>query len=266
MNKDLAPLRKKKVFVFDMDGTFYLGNQLIPGALECVRILQTQQKMELFFTNNSSQTGAFYQNKVWQMGLEDENVPIYTSGDVLAFYLQKEHPGEKVYLVGTKGLEQTLLEKGIILAERDVDLVAVGFDTSLEYQKLAKACALLRQGAAFLATNPDLNCPVEKGFIPDCGSICAMLTASTEKKPTFLGKPYLTTLDFLVQETGYEPAEMVIVGDRLYTDIAFGQKAGLTTVLVFSGETCPADLQKEQNTVFQPDYMFPSLLELGMIF
>lgn len=266
MNKDFAQLRKKKVFVFDMDGTFYLGKQLIPGALDCLHNLQALQKKALFFTNNSSQNAEFYQKKVRQMGLAAGEVLVYTSGDVLTFYLEKNHPGARVYLVGTDSLAQTLLARGVILAEQDVDVVAVGFDTSLEYRKVEKACTLLRRGAVFLATNPDLNCPVENGFMPDCGSICAMLTASTGKEPVYLGKPYLTTLEFLVQKTGYQPAEMVVVGDRLYTDIAFGQKAGLTSVLVYSGETSPADLEKEQNKCFQPDYAFPSLLELGKIF
>lgn len=265
MKEDLDELRRKKVFVLDMDGTFYLGNQLIPGALEFFRRLKSQQKEPLFFTNNSSQSRAFYRQKIQRMGLNEYEVQVYTAGDVLAYYLHREHPGEKVYLVGTDSLAKTLREEGIILANQDADVVAVGFDTSLVYQKIENACTLLRQGAAFIATNPDLNCPVEKGFLPDCGSICAMLEAATGKRPFYLGKPYSTALEYIVAETGYQPAEMVIIGDRLYTDIAFGQKYGITTVLVLSGETGPHDLKEERNAVYRPTFVFPSLRELAAI-
>jgi len=267
MNEELAELRRKKVFVLDMDGTFYLGNQLIPGALELIRHLKSQQKEPLFFTNNSSQSRAFYQQKIQRMGLAAVEVPVYTTGEVLAYYLHREHPGAKVYLVGTDSLAATMREEGIMLASQDAaaDVVAVGFDTSLVYQKIEHACTMLRQGAAFIATNPDFNCPVENGFLPDCGSICAMLEAATGKKPLYLGKPYSPALEYLVAETGYQPAEMVIVGDRLYTDIAFGQKYGIMTVLVLSGETNRNDLQEKRNAVYQPDFVFPSLGELAAI-
>lgn len=273
---ELDELRSKKVFVLDMDGTFYLGNQLISGSLELIRALEQKGKTALFFTNNSSQSAAFYRRKIGQMGLESGEVPIYTSGDVLVYYLQKHYPGKRVYLVGTSSLEETLRQQDIVLANDEelpagagVDLVVAGFDTTLEYHKVERACAYLRRGAVFLATNPDLNCPTEQGFLPDCGSICAMLTAATGKKPLYLGKPYATTLDFLVRVTGYQPAEMVIVGDRVYTDIAFGKKNGITAVLVLSGETRPADWQKllkaDTDPTYRADYVFPSLAELGAV-
>ncbi|MGI6606619.1 MAG: HAD-IIA family hydrolase [Peptococcia bacterium] len=265
MNEDLDELRRKKAFVLDMDGTFYLGNQLIRGALEFIRQLKSQQKEPVFFTNNSSHSRAFYQQKIQRMGLDDHEVPVYTAGDVLAYYLHREHPGAKVYVVGTDSLAESLRGHGIILANQDVDVVAVGFDTSLVYQKIENACTLLRLGAAFIATNPDLNCPVEKGFLPDCGSICAMIEAATGKKPFYLGKPFSPALEYLVAQTGFRPAEMVIVGDRLYTDIAFGQKYGITTVLVLSGETSRKDLQEEKNAVYQPTFVLPSLRELAAI-
>lgn len=258
MKRELNKIRNKKLYVLDMDGTFYLGDTLVPGSLDFIRTLEKEQKKCLFFTNNSSNTGDYYRKKIQKMGLGERELEIYTSGDVAISYLKNNHPGEKVYLVGTNNLRNNFLEQGVEVDEKDADIVVVGFDTSLTYEKLKKACSLIRNGAEFIATNSDLNCPLETGFIPDCGAICALIEASIGKKPKYMGKPFFPTLEFIVNKTGYHPAEMIIVGDRLYTDIAFGKKSGITSVLVLSGETRRGDA----GTLYRPDYVFSSLGEM----
>jgi HAD superfamily hydrolase (TIGR01450 family) len=154
-------------------------------------------------------------------------------------------------------LQQSFAEHGIDI-KKDAGIVVVGFDTSLTYEKLVTACDLLRNGAAFLATNPDFVCPTETGFIPDCGSICALIEAATGKKPLYMGKPFQPVLEFIVNKTGLQPVEMVIVGDRLYTDIAFGINNGVTSVLVLSGETGKEDIKPD----YKVEYVFPSLVDI----
>ena len=176
------------LFVLDMDGTFYLGDRLIEGSLEFIEKVKKAGKRFVFFTNNSSRIPSFYQQKLERMGCLVTTREVITSGDVTINWLQATHPGKKVYLVGTPLLEQSFREGGICLVEEAPDIVVVGFDTTLTYEKLEKACTFIRRGALFIATHLDINCPTEDGFIPDCGAMCALITKSTGVEPRYLGK------------------------------------------------------------------------------
>lgn len=256
-------IKEKKLFILDMDGTFYLGNKILEGSLSFINILRETGKEFIFFTNNASKTAGFYRKKLLSMGCDIPEKNIITSGDVTIEYILENYRGNKIYLVGTDLLENSFKNAGINLVDKHPDIVVVSFDTSLTYEKISKACKYIREGAMFLATHMDLNCPTEDGFIPDCGSICAMVTASTGVKPRYFGKPFKETLDMIKSITGFEMDDMVIIGDRLYTDIATGFNNGVTSVLVLTGETKEKDLDTSE---IKPDYVFSSLGDMVKIF
>jgi 4-nitrophenyl phosphatase len=262
MTERFDELKQKKLFILDMDGTFYLGDRLIQGSLEFLNKLKEKGIDFLFFTNNSSRTRQFYRKKLASMGCYVDESSIVTSGDVTIRYLREHHKDASVYLVGTGLLEESFIEGGIRLTKNDPDIVVIGFDTTLTYEKIERACTFIRNGATFIATHLDLNCPTEDGFIPDCGSMCAMIEASTGVKPRYLGKPFKDTVDMIKLITGRSNEEMAFVGDRLYTDIAVGVNNGITGILVLTGETTPEDVEKSS---VKPDYIFDSLYALGQV-
>lgn len=261
-NGDMNALRKKKLFILDMDGTFYLGDRILDGSLDFIRKLDETGRKFLFLTNNSSKNPAFYKDKLERMGLASRDADVVTSGDVTIRYLFEKYPGKSVYLLGTGLLEESFLQGGIKLVEEKPDIVVLGFDTTLTYDKILKACRFIREGAIFLATHPDLNCPTESGPIPDCGAMCAMITASTGIKPEYLGKPNTETIEMIKIITGMQNEDIVFAGDRLYTDIAIGANNGITSILVLTGETT---LDELEHAKILPDYVFGSLGELGKI-
>jgi HAD superfamily hydrolase (TIGR01450 family) len=186
-----------------------------------------------------------------------------TSGDVTLEYLKRYRAGKSVYMVATDELVEEYAAKGIKLVNGEsdpesADIVITSFDTTLTYEKLNIACRLIRNGAEYLSTHPDFNCPTENGFIPDSGAIAALVTASTGKTPTYFGKPYKETVEMICEATGCTKEEMCIFGDRLYTDIAIGKRHGVTAVLVLSGETQPADVEAAEEAD-RPDFTFDSL-------
>lgn len=260
MTEDLDVLKSKKLFVLDMDGTFYLGDSLIEGSLGFLEKLKATGREFMFFTNNSSKASAFYKKKLAGMGCFVEEGAVVTSGDVTIKYLKENYAWAGVYLVGTELLEESFKKGGIRLTEDRPDVVVLGFDMTLTYEKVTKACKFIRNGALFLATHLDLNCPTEDGFIPDCGAMCAMVEASTGVKPRYLGKPFKETVDMIKLITGKKDEELAFVGDRLYTDIATGVKNGITGILVLTGETGLKDVAKSE---VQPDFIFESLAALG---
>lgn len=233
---------KKKLFVLDMDGTFYLGDSLIEGSLEFMKKLELSNKKHLFFTNNSSKVASVYVEKLNKLGFQDREKNILTSGDVTAGYLNKKYSGSRVYVLGTQLLKNSFIEYGINVVTEKPDIVVAAFDTTIDYKKLEEACRYIRNGALFIATHPDLNCPVEDGFIPDCGAICAFIKASTGVNPVYIGKPNKHTIDYIISYTNYSAEEIVVVGDRLYTDIAIGVNNNISSILVLTGETKYSDL------------------------
>ena len=183
-----------------------------------------------------------------------------TSGDVTIAWLQANYPGKKIYLVGTPLLEESFREGGINLVNEDPDIVVIGFDTTLTYEKLERACTFIRNGAMFIATHLDINCPTEDGFIPDCGAMCALITKSTGVEPRYLGKPFAETADMVVRITGYKRENIAFVGDRLYTDVATGVKNGAKGFLVLTGEATMADVEVSE---VKPTCIYESLLDIS---
>ena len=263
-NNDANVLLEKELYIFDMDGTIYLGNRVFDFAVRFIKNLRASGRRVLFFTNNASHTSDFYMQKLTRLGFEPSESEIMTSGDVTAEYLIRHRNGKTVYLVGTDELVKNFSDRGIKLLEGDeksADIVVTSFDTSLTYKKLDNACRFLRGGAEYLSTHPDFNCPTEDGFIPDSGAIAAFCTASTGKTPTYFGKPYAETVEMICEYTGVAKEKMCIFGDRLYTDIALGKKHGVTSVLVLSGETTAEDVERAEEAD-RPDFTFPSLAEV----
>jgi HAD superfamily hydrolase (TIGR01457 family) len=255
----LRAIGEKKLFILDMDGTFYLGNRMIDGSLDFIRRVGENGKKFVFFTNNASKTSRQYVKKLAGMGCHVDESNVITSADVTVEFLKRNHPGEKVYLLGTPELEDFFIRNGINLVENAPDIVVVSFDLTMTHEKVAKACKFIREGARFLATHMDLNCPTEDGFIPDCGSICAMITASTGIEPRFFGKPFAETISMISSITGCIASEMAIIGDRLYTDIAMGVQNGVTSILVLTGETGRQALERSE---VKPDLVFDTIKDI----
>lgn len=263
----LMELKKRKLleetdlFVLDMDGTFYLGDRLLDGALDFLEAVREAGKQFIFFTNNSSKSPSLYLDKLKKMNCFIKRQQIMTSGDVTIQFLKTYYPEKTVYLVGTEALEESFKEAGIHLTQRMPDIVVVGFDITLTYEKLERACTYIRNGAMFLATHLDINCPIEDGYIPDCGSLCAAITLSTKVEPRYLGKPFPETVEMVLKQTGVPKERIAFVGDRLYTDVATGVKNGAKGYLVLTGETKLEDLVGSD---VKPDAVFESLKEMGM--
>lgn len=255
-------LEKTELFVLDMDGTFYLDTQILDGSLEFLEQVKRLGKRFVFFTNNSSKSPKTYIEKLAKMNCHIDRNQIITSGDVMIQYLKEYYPEKTVYLVGTPDLEANFLENGIKLTKDMPDVVVIGFDMTLTYEKLERACTYIRNGAVFLATHLDINCPTRDGFIPDCGAMCAAISLSTGKQPKYVGKPFKETVDMVLEMTGSERDKMSFVGDRLYTDVKTGVANGAHGILVLSGETKLEDLE-HSDTV--PDAIFTGLNEMAEI-
>ena len=262
MTNTYETLSQKRLFIFDMDGTIYLGKKPFDFAINFIKNLRKNGKEVLFFTNNASHTTEFYQQKLKNMGFEPNSNEILTSGDVTYEFLNRFRHGKSVYMVATDELVDEYIKKGINVVEDPsaarADIVITSFDTSLTYEKINTACRLIRNGAEYISTHPDFNCPTENGFIPDSGAIAALVTASTGVIPTYFGKPYKETIEMISAYTGYTTDEMCIFGDRLYTDIALGKSFGVTSCLVLSGETKQADVDTADEKD-KPDFVFDSL-------
>ncbi len=267
MNHQNPPTRNlsdKKLFVFDMDGTIYLGKIVFDFAIRFIEHLRASGRRVLFFTNNASHSTTFYVDKLTRLGFSPTPDEIMSSADVTVAYLKTHYPNQSVYLVGTEQLCEHFRAAGIPLlahgAER-ADIVISSFDTELTYEKLDNACRLIRNGATYLCTHPDFNCPTDTGFMPDSGAIAALITASTGVTPRYLGKPYPEVVEMIEAVTGISRVDTCIFGDRLYTDIALGAHNGVTSVLVLTGE---GTLEEAEALPAgdKPAYIFPSLAEV----
>lgn len=238
-------LSTKKVFLLDMDGTIYLGDQLIDGAKKFLQKLKETGRDILFLTNNASKNKDLYVKKLDKLGISVDREDIFTSGEATTIYLNSLKPGAKIFLLGTEALESEFEAAGFqLIKKRDdyIDFVVLSFDTTLTYEKLWIACDYLAEGVPFIATHPDINCPLPKGkYMPDAGAISAMIEASTGRMPTIIGKPSKVTIDSIVEKYGLQKDEIIMVGDRLYTDIKMGTISGVDTALVLSGEATISD-------------------------
>ena len=262
-NPDTSILNAKELYIFDMDGTIYLGYNVFPFAIRFINDLRAHGKKVLFFTNNASHTTDFYVGKLDRLGFSPTRDEIMTSGDVTIEFLRRHRPGKSVYLVGTDELVENFRAAGINMLNGDedhADIVITSFDTSLTYQKLDNACRLIRGGAEYLSTHPDFNCPTETGFIPDAGAIHAFIRASAGREPDhIIGKPNRDIMDYLVAREGVDKARTAMVGDRLYTDVAAGVNNGYTGILVLSGEATMEDVKISD---VEPDLIFDSVKDM----
>lgn len=259
----LDKLLGTKLFLLDMDGTLYLGDEVFEGAVDFIDTIAKSGREYIYLTNNSSRAGVDYLNRLRRLGFPCEMENIFTSGMATAMYLNSVFPGCTVYPVGTKAFMNELLSYGVKLGEEDVSVVCVGFDTELVYEKLDKAVHYLRRGAAFVAANPDWVCPMPAGeVLPDCGSICALLTAASGVEPEFIGKPNRNMVDIISKKTGVPNDQICCVGDRLYTDIAVAQNAGAVSICVLSGESSQADVDAADR---KPDYVLNNVAEIADI-
>ena len=251
---------KIKCFILDMDGTIYLGNELFPFTKDFLKEVEDTGREYYFFTNNSSKSQQAYIEKLARLGIQIKKEQMMISSHIIIKYLKEYYDKKSIYVVGTPSLIQEFESFDMNLTEEDPDIVVLGFDTTLTYEKLSKACHYIRNGCTYFGINPDWNCPMEGGtFIPDCGSMAKLIEASTGKFPEFFGKPSKHTLDYIIKETGYQPEEIAIVGDRLYTDIAVADGSDVTSILVLSGESTREDVEKSD---VKPDVVVENLVEI----
>lgn len=233
-------LKKTRCFVVDMDGTFYLGDSLLPGALHFVEAVKNTGRQFFFFTNNSSHNEEECLIKLNKLGYPAKKGDVIISSHVTIDFLKRNRPGKSVYLLGNDNLTGDFIESGIEMTDVNPDIVILGFDTALTYEKINKAANFIAGGAEYIATHPDDNCPLKDGFMPDVGSFIAMFEQSTGRRPDLImGKPYAFTVDYVTHITGCDRNEIAFVGDRLQTDIAIGTNNGLPSVLVYTGVTSP---------------------------
>lgn len=254
-------MKNLKLYLLDMDGTIYLDNELFDGTIEFLEHIKNTNGRYMFLTNNSSKGVNEYIKKLHGMGIEAEKKDFLTSVDATIDYLQNKCY-KKIYVFGTNSLKNQLNDEGFNITDKvedDVDLLLLGNDTELTFQKLEDACILLNRGVDYIATNPDWVCPTWYGSVPDCGAISQMLCHATKRMPKFIGKPNPEMIYLAMKKTGFKETETVIIGDRLYTDIASGVNAGVSSIFVLSGEGTMKDLETSE---FKPTYIFKNIKEV----
>ena len=236
-------LQSINLFLFDMDGTLYLGDRLYDFTDRLLETIKKTGRRYLFMTNNSSKSVEDYVKKLAKLGISATRDDFITSSQATAHYLKLHHPGKRLYVCGTQSLKRELEMEGFTVTEvlDDVDCIVMGFDTELTFKKLEDVSRLLltRENIPYIATNPDYVCPTEFGSVPDCGSVCDMIFNATGKRPVVIGKPSPLMPKLAMAKYGYSADETAVVGDRIYTDIKSGLNAGITGILVMSGETTP---------------------------
>ena len=249
-----------RCFLLDMDGTFYLGENLIPGSLDFIRRVEETGRDFLFLTNNSSHNADFYVQRLKRMGLNVGREKVLTSGEATAAVLLEKYPGKRAFVLGNEFLLEEMREAGVTVDQTDPEIVVVGYDTTLDYKKMTAVCDFVRAGLPYIATHPDFNCPTETGFAPDIGAIMAFIEASTGRRADLVvGKPHTGIVQAALRRTGLQVGQLAMVGDRLYTDIETGLKSGMLSILVMSGETTPEMLAAYPH---KPDLVFDRLAEM----
>ncbi len=257
----MTDLSKIKCFLLDMDGTVTIGNELLPGAAEFLKYLKESGRDYLFMTNNSSKNSDDYVQKMRGLGIACNPIDVMTSGEATVNYLYSLKPKARVYLMGTPELEKQFLDYKFILTDKNPDFVVLGFDKTLTYEKLVIGCDLIRAGVPYIATHPDFNCPMPNdAYIPDCGAMMELIKASTGKTPKVIGKPNREIVESVFRKRcQYKPEEFAMVGDRLYTDVKTGINAGITSILVLSGEATMKDVNESD---VKPTYIFKGVGEI----
>lgn len=259
----MRDLKNIRLFLLDMDGTIYLDNDLFDGTLDFLSYVKSIGGRYMFLTNNSSKSVDKYIEKLESLGIKAEYDDFFTSAQATAFYL-KEHgyTNKKLYVFGTSSFKKELCDNGFIITDKledDIGCLVMGFDTELCFQKLEDACILLNRGVDYIATNPDWVCPTWYGYVPDCGSISQILCTATKRMPVFIGKPEPAMALLAMEKAGFTKEQTMIIGDRIYTDVACGVNAGIANALVLSGETT---LEVAENSDIKPMYIFKDIKEI----
>lgn len=237
----MTDLKNIRLFLFDMDGTLYLGNRLYSFTIELLKKIKANGDRYLFMTNNSSKSVADYILKLEKLGISATREDFITSSQATAYYLKKYHNEATLYVCGTNSLKEELRTEGFKVSDdiTETECIVMGNDTELTFKKLEDVCKLLLGNGdiPYIATNPDYVCPTEYGSVPDCGSFCDMIYNSTKKRPVVIGKPEALMPKLAMDKWNCTPQETAVIGDRIYTDIKSGLNAGAVTILVMSGET-----------------------------
>lgn len=256
-------LKDKKYFLFDIDGTIAIDDRLYDGSKELIEYIGKIGGRSFYITNNSTKSRKDYMDKFSKWNISTDADQFITASYAACCYLREQYKGRKLFVLGTPSFAEEVRSFGFEVteqAEKDVACVVVGFDRTLRYDKIESACELLfRPEVDYVGTNPDYRCPTSYGFVPDCGGICEMLKVTTGRTPVYVGKPNERIVAICMEQAGASPEEVLVIGDRLYTDIACGIRAGVETALVYTGEAGPDDLK---DTEFMPDYTFENIREL----
>lgn len=265
-------LKDKKLFLLDMDGTIYLDDCLFDGVHEFLESIVKKGGKYIFMTNNSSKSTDAYVEKLAKLGIRASEKDFMTSVSATIHFLNKAYGkgagGRLIYLMGTGSFEKQMIEAGFNITtdgSPHVEIILCGFDRELTYKKLEDVCKMLTEGLKsgrkldYYATNPDWVCPTDFGYVPDCGSMCKMIETATGRAPYFIGKPQPDMAQLSMDMAGFSPEETLIIGDRLYTDIACGLNAGVDTCFVLSGEGTLEDIDRYN---VRPTYIFDNIKEL----
>ena len=262
--KAMNALKSKKLFLFDIDGTLAVGDTLLDGSRELLEYIESIGGKACFITNNSTKSDTDYVERFRNVfHLETTKEQFVTSGYMTLRFLLENYRSRKIYVLGTASFIAELRGNGLDITEqceKDISCAVVAYDSELSYEKLTQASkTLLTMDIPFYGTNPDLRCPIDFGFVPDCGAICRMLTDTTDKEPVYLGKPSPKVVEVCLERFGFTKEETLVVGDRLYTDIACGINGGVDACVLFTGEARPEDME---DTEYPADYAFDNVREL----
>lgn len=252
-------MRRYRGYIFDLDGTVYLGPDAIPGAPETIAALRRDGARCVFLSNKPIESVASYEAKLTRLGIPAVPGDVLNSSVVMARYLRRTMPGARVYLIGEAPLADELVGAGCTLTTDPLatDVVVVSWDRQFTYQKLDDALQAILRGARFVATHPDRTCPVPGGVVADAGGMIAAVEAVTGKAcEVITGKPSAWTIEFALERLGIPPAESIMIGDRLETDMRMGINAGIDTAVVLTGVTQRRDLE---TSAVKPTYVLESL-------
>jgi len=251
-----------KGFIFDLDGTVYLSDRLIPGADRVIRLLRESGKKVVFLSNKPIQTREDYAAKLTRLGVPTDPKEVVNSTLVMTNYLKKNAPRARIFVVGEEPFVQELKKAGFEVTDKpgEIDYVVVAFDRTFDYRKLNIAFQAIKLGAHFVATNPDRTCPVEGGEIPDCAAMIAAIEAVTLKKvEVIVGKPSPLIIEAALEVMELKSGDCILIGDRLETDIAMGKASGITTGVVLTGVTEEKTLKESS---IHPDFVFQSIADV----
>jgi 4-nitrophenyl phosphatase len=230
-------MKKYRGYLIDLDGTMYRGTEVIQEAAEFVNQLHARRIPYLFVTNNSSRTSAQVAQKLRDFGIAAEEEQVFTTSQATVNYIYSQKQDASVYVIGEEGIQKAITQKGFSQGAEQADYMVIGIDRHITYEKLAKACAAVRNGAVFISTNADIAIPTERGLMPGNGALTAAISVSTQTQPIFIGKPESIIMEQALKVLGTSKEETLMIGDNYDTDIMAGMNAGLDTLLVHTGVT-----------------------------